>query len=97
MKIKNKYRIAIIATVVSHYLLIIAMVLSLIFLALSVEWYIAVPVITCVLRIVYSRDPCPLSMLECYFSRAGGFPEVSKFLKGWCTKNARQNWVNLLK
>jgi hypothetical protein len=64
-----------------HYFVFLAMVVSIPMVILYQPWYLAVVIITIIVRIVASPNPCPLSMLEVNVQRKLGLPEKPLFLK----------------
>lgn len=74
---------AIIATVLTHYVLFVSLVLSIPYLILLQPWYVSVPVVVWILNLMTLPVKCPLTELENYLRRKAGLKEIRGFLRAW--------------
>ena len=77
------FLIGLYATVVSHYILFLALVLSMPYAAIYEPWYVSVPLVVWVLNLMTLPVRCPLTTLENYFRRKLGIPTIKGFVSRW--------------
>jgi hypothetical protein len=78
---KNIYTILYNITIITHWLVLVGLILAIPMSVLFQPWYIALVIMTVVIRIAFSPSVCPLSSLECLFARKAGLPENKWFIK----------------
>ena len=78
---KQLMRLFLISVVMGHATIIIFNVTTLFILPFYVSWYIALPVMTLIVNLIFSPIACPLTKLESRIRRELGYPEVRFFIK----------------
>jgi hypothetical protein len=94
------YKIGYYLSVILHYLVFIGLAISPIYAIINEPFWIWLPISTLVIRIMFSRNVCPLSLLEYYFESKFRNPKEPKFMKYWIRRpyrHARDYYANTLK
>ena len=79
-----------ILTVIGHMIIVVANIAAIFILPFVVPWYIAFPLITFVINLMFSPIPCPLTKLECRLRVSLGLPEVRAFVKHYFFEQPRK-------
>ena len=77
------FKVGVVATVVSHYVLVAVLASAIPMLAMYTPWYISVPVIVWLLNLFTLPVRCPLTTLENFFRERAGMPKIRGFVSRW--------------
>ncbi len=69
------------AVIASHMIILAIDLVAIFVLPFIAPWYIAVPIITLIVNLMFSPVSCPLTRLECRMRRSMNYPEVRFFIK----------------
>ena len=76
-------KILLILTIVLHYVVFVAFILTSIGAFLNLKWYIALSIVALIVRVIFSRTECPLTTLENKFRVKLKMEESKGFLKDY--------------
>ena len=79
---QNAYKLLYKLTVLVHWITFITLALAIPLSLVLQPFYMFVVVTTVVVRIVFSREICPLSTLECHIAAKAGIKGHILFMKG---------------
>ena len=75
------------ATIVAlHYLVVFCLVLTAIYSWALFPIYVYVTIVVLIIRVLYSRDPCPLTVLENKYRERLGYCKSRGFVLDWIVK-----------
>lgn len=86
VKLRQTFLITIIAI---HAAIIIANFAAMFIIAWAAPWYVALPVITLIINLMFSPITCPLTKLESKIRRSLGMPEIKFFIAHYFFKPVR--------
>lgn len=72
------YKTLVYVTATVHWLLIATMFMSAVILPFAQPWYIAIPLVICIIRVGTSRDKCIITDFENKLRRKAGMPVMLK-------------------
>ena len=87
---KQFLRLLLFSVIMGHAAIIILNVATLFILPFYVSWYIALPVMTLIVNLIFSPISCPLTKLESRIRRELGYPEVRFFIKHYLLDPVRK-------
>jgi uncharacterized membrane protein len=76
-------QLALVITVLSHYILFIVLVGSVPFLFIYEPWYVSIPVVVWLLNLMTLPVRCPLTTLENKIRRVLGLKTIRGFVSYW--------------
>lgn len=85
------WKILLYIVVGSHYILFLALVFSMPFLAIYEPWYVSVPVIIWVLNLMTLPVKCFLTTLENWVRTRAGLPTIKGFVSRWILFRSEDN------
>lgn len=83
VKKKSVFKSLVFLTVVAHYTLFFALVLSAPYLLIYEAWYVAIPVVVWLINLMAMPVRCPLTTLENKFRALAGMPKINGFVSRW--------------
>ena len=75
--------------VIIHLILIVVNIVSLLILPFFTPWYIAIPLMTFIVRATFSRDRCILTDLENSIRKSMGLKEI-RFIKNYIMQPSKK-------
>jgi hypothetical protein len=75
--------IGLIIVVLFHYLVFFAFILTVLLSWIQLPWYLYLSVVALIARVIFSRNICPLTLLENVFRLRLDLDKSTGFLKDW--------------
>lgn len=76
----NKYKILVVIVAVVHIWIAISLAVSAVLLPFYANYFVALPLIICIIRILTSNDKCVLTELEKYLRKKAGMYVIRGFV-----------------
>ena len=80
------------AVVTAHLAIIVGNLVALFCLPFLTPWYIALPIETVLVNLMFSSVPCPLTRLESKLRQQLGMPEIKHFVGYYIVWPIREWW-----